>query len=213
MSSMTTPNDRYKDGEIDLLPFIHALWKSKSKIIAVTVAGIAISLAAFYSAPPKWIASTYISKPSLLSLYNEVRSADIALAAEQPSEIRLYGSIQDDVFNTAMGIMTANGIDSAGTQQPYVFRVSSTANTRELAESQLKSALGTANTQALNLNLPELASDNNLKAFNSLSDFKTSNSKNVKPYLAPGIFIGFILGCLVALVPLLRFHFERVTRQ
>ena len=213
MSSMTTPNDRYRDDEIDLLPFILALWKSKIKIIAATVLGVAISLAIFYTSAPKWIASTYISKPSLLSLYNEMRNTNIAPTAEQPSEIRLYNSVQDDVFNTAMGILTANGVESAGTQQPYIFRVSSTASTRELAVSQLKSALETANTQALKLNLPTLAADNRLRAFNPLSDFSAFNSKSFKPYLAPGIFIGFTLGCLVALIPLLTFNLKRVIQR
>lgn len=213
MSSMTIPNDRHRDDEIDLLPFILALWKSKIKIIAATLLGVAISFAVFYTSAPKWIASTYISKPSLLSLYNEMRSTDIAPTAEQPSELRLYNSIQDDVFNTAMGIMTANGVVSSGTPQPYIFRVSSTASTRELAESRLKSALETANTQALKLNLPSLAGDNRLRAFNPLSDFSSFNSKSLKPYLAPGIFIGFVFGCLVALIPLLTFHFKRLIQS
>ena len=211
VSSMTTPNDRYRDDEIDLLPFIHALWKSKFKIIAATVVGVAISFAVFYTTAPKWVASTYIAKPALLSLYNELRNAHIAPATEQASEIRLYSSIQDDVFNTAMGIMTANGIDSTGTPQPYIFRVSSTASSKEQAEAQLKAALAVANTQALNLNLPSLAADNTLKAFNPLSGFSTFNSKSLKPYLAPGFFIGFMFGCLVALIPLLKLHFGRAT--
>jgi len=209
MRSVTKPNTRYEEDEIDLLPFVHALWKNKITIIAATLIGVAIAFAAFYASPPKWIASTYIAKPSLLSLYNEVRNTETPLVSEQASEIRLYNLIQDDVFNTAMGIMTANGVETAGTRQPLVYRVSFMANTQAQAESQLKAVLDAANTQALSLNLPNLPADKSLRAFNSLSDLNTLNFKNSKRYLVSGLFIGFMFGCLLALIPVFKLFFER----
>jgi chain length determinant protein (polysaccharide antigen chain regulator) len=209
---MKTPNDQCKDDEIDLLPLIHALWKSKLKIVVAIVIGMALALAAFYALPPKWVASTYLTKGSLLSVYREVRSTEtVPVSTTQPIEIRLYNSIQDDVFYVAMGIMTANKIVVAATPQPFIHLASSKASSKELAVSKLKSVLDKANTQALNLNLPSLTADHNLRAFNILGEFKVIKSKSIVAYLAIGAFLGFIAGCLLIFFPLLKAYYARAT--
>lgn len=211
---MKTPNDQCNYDEIDLLPFIHALWKSKLKIIVAIVIGIALALAAFYALPPKWVASTYITKGSLLSVYREVRSTETVPApTTQPIEIRLYSSIQDDVFYVAMGFMAANKIDVVATRQPFIHLASSKAEAKELAVSELKSVLDEANTQALSLNLPSLTADHNLRAFNTLGDIEVINSKSLVAYLAIGMFLGFVVGCLLVYFPLFKAYYERETRK
>lgn len=214
MSSMTKPNDHDKDDEIDLRPFIHALWKNKTRIIVAMVIGGALGLAAFYILPPKWVATTYITKASLLSVYREVRSTEtVPVSTTQPIEIKLYSSIQDDVFYIAMGIMTANKLDVVSTAQPFIHRASAKAKSKALAESKLKSVLDTANTQALSLNLPSLTADKNLRAFNTLGKIKIINAKSIASYWAVGIFLGFIVGCLLTLLPVLRAHYDNTERQ
>jgi hypothetical protein len=211
---MTKPNDHDKDDEIDLRPFIHALWKNKIRIIIAMVIGGALGLAAFYASPPKWVATTYITKASLLSVYREVRSTEtVPVSTTQPIEIKLYSSIQDDVFYIAMGIMTANKVDVVGTAQPFIHRASFKAKSKELAKSKLISVLDTANIQALNLNLPSLTADHNLRAFNALGKIKTTNSKSIVSYLVAGMFLALIVGCLLALLPLLRSRYEQMMRQ
>jgi len=212
--SMTKPNNQYNDDEIDLLPFIHALWKNKIKISIAVVIGVVIALAAFYFSPPKWVASSYITKGSLLSMYREVRSTEtVPVSTTQPIEIKLYSSIQDDVYYIAMGIMTANKVDIVGTPQPYVHLASFKANSKELAISKLKSILDTANTQALALSLPSLTVDHSLRAFNTLGKVKIKNAKAITPYLVAGIFLGLLVGCLLALLPLFKSHYERTNRD
>ena len=211
---MKTPNDQCKYDEFDLLPLIHALWKNKLKIMATVVIGIVLALAAFFALPPKWVASTYITKGSLLSVYNEVRSTEtVPAATTRPIEIRLYNSIQDDVFYVAVGIMTANEIDVAATRQPFIHRASSKGEAKELAVSELKSVLDEANTQALSLSLPSLKADHNLRAFNTLGEIEVINSKSLVAYLVIGIFLGFVVGCLLVLLPLFKGYCERAIRK
>ena len=211
---MKTPNDQYKYDEIDLLPLIHAFWKNKLKILAAIVIGIVLALAAFFALPPKWVASTYITKGSLLSVYREVRSTEtVPISTTQPIEIRLYSSIQDDVFYVALGIMTANEIDVAATRQPFIHRASSKAEEKELAVSELKSVLDEANTQALSLSLPSLKADHNLRAFNTRGEIEVINSKSVAGHLAIGIFLGFLVGCLLVCFPLFKAYCERAIRK
>lgn len=207
---MKTPNDQCKDNEIDLLPLIHAFWESKLKIFAAVMIGIAMALAAYYVLPPKWVASTYITKGSLLSVYREVRSTEtVPAATTQPIEIKLYNSIQDDVFYVAMGVMAASKIDVVATRQPLIYLASFKASSKELAVSKLKSILGKANTQALNLNLPSLTADHNLRAFNTLGEIKVIKSKSLVAYLAIGASLGFIVACLLIFFPLLKAYYER----
>ena len=211
---MKTPNDQCKYDEFDLLPLIHALCKNKLKILSAIVIGVAMALTAFYALPPKWVASTYITKGSLLSAYREVRSTEtVPDATTQPIEIKLYSSIQDDVFYAALGIMTANKIDVAATRQPFIHLASSKAESEELAVSELKSVLANANTQALSLNLPSLTPDHNLRAFNTLGEIEVINSKSLVAYLAIGMFLGFVVGCLLVYFPLFKAYYERETRK
>ncbi|MBO0495803.1 Wzz/FepE/Etk N-terminal domain-containing protein [Pseudomonas sp. Marseille-Q1929] len=183
---MKTPNDQCTDNEIDLLPLIHAFWESKLKIIAAVVIGIAMALAAFYVLPPKWVASTYITKGSLLSVYREVRSTEtVPAATTQPIEIKLYNSIQDDVFYVAMGIMAAKKIDVVATRQPLIYLASFKASSKELA------------------------ADHNLRAFNTLGEIKVIKSKSLVAYLAIGASLGFIVACLLIFFPLLKAYYER----
>ena len=211
---MAKPNVQCNDDEIDLLPFIHALWKCKAKIIAAIVIGVMIALAAFYALPPKWVATAYVTKGSLLSVYKTVRSTEAAPVKPEPySESKLYNSIQDDVFYIAMGILTANEIDVVPTNQAFIHRASSKAKSKELALSKLKSALDAANTQAININLPSLTENNSLRAFNTLGDIKTINSRSVMPFLAAGFLLGFIVGCLLVLLPLVKSRYEQTIRN
>ena len=124
-------------------------------------------------------------------------------------EVRRFKEIEEDLFSTAMGNIAGCDVEYASTRQPLGYRVSFMANTQAQAESQLKAVLDAANTQALSLNLPNLPADKSLRAFNSLSDLNTLNFKNSKRYLVSGLFIGFMFGCLLALIPVFKLFFER----
>ncbi|WP_339438678.1 MULTISPECIES: Wzz/FepE/Etk N-terminal domain-containing protein [unclassified Pseudomonas] len=206
MSSPTHSNDRPNDDEIDLIPLIQALWASKITIIATTIVGAAASLALYASSPEQWTASTYITKPSLYSLYKEVNKKDAPATADPLSlETKLYSTIQNDIFYSAMGVMAANSValkdtpPKSGGSEPVLYIASITATTAALASSQLKSAMDNANTQAIALNLPALAAGNTLKAFTTLDEIKTSTTKNTKKYAFLGAFLGLILGSVFVL--------------
>lgn len=117
-------------------------------------------------------------------------------------ETKLYSSIQNDMFYTAMGVMTANAITLKETAPksenngPVIYIASTTAATEEQARAQLKSALGSANSDAIRLNLPALAAGNNIRAFNTLDEAKVTNSRNPKKFLLLGAFLGLMLGSL-----------------
>ncbi len=206
MSSPTHPNNRPNDDEIDLIPLIQALWASKITIIATTLVGVATSLALYASSPEQWTASTYITKSSLYDLYKEVNEKNAPAKTNPLSlETKLYSTIQNDIFFSAMGVMAANSITlkdtppKSGGNEPVLYIVSTTATTAALASSQLKSAMDNANTQAIALNLPALAAGNTLKAFNILDEIKTSTTKNTKKYAFLGAFLGLILGSVFVL--------------
>nr|WP_314563635.1 Wzz/FepE/Etk N-terminal domain-containing protein [uncultured Pseudomonas sp.] len=206
MSSPTHSNDRRNDDEIDLIPLIQALWVSKVTIIATTIVGAAASLALYASSPEQWTASTYITKPSLYSLYKEVNEKDAPATARPLSpETKLYSTLQNDIFYSAMGVMAANSValkdtpPKSGGNEPILYIASTTATTAALASSQLKSAMDNANTQAIALNLPALAAGNTLKAFNTLDEIKTSTTKSTKKYAFLGAFLGLILGSVFVL--------------
>lgn len=206
MSTSTNSKNRSLDDEIDLIPLLQALWASKITIIATTVAGAVVAFAFYATSAEQWTASTYITKPSLYNLYKEVKKNEGA-AAENPSSVEtsLYNAIQNDVFFTAMGVMTAKSItlkESApktGNNESVLYIASATATTEEQARTQLKSALDSANTEALALNLPALSPETNVRAFNALDDIKIANIKNSKKYTLLGGFLGLILGSLFVL--------------
>ncbi len=201
MSIRTNSTPRPADDEIDLVPLLHALWSSKKTVIATTVAGAAISFAISAAAPEQWSASAYITKSSLYSLYNGVKEQYANTSVSPPPlETKLYSSIQNDMFYTAMGVMTANAITlretapKSGNNEPVIYIASTTAVTEDQARAQLKSVLDSANTDAINLNLPALAAGNSVRAFNTLDEVKVANSKNPKKFLLLGAFLGLILG-------------------
>jgi len=203
VSSLTKPNTRTCNDEIELLPILLSLWASKKTIIATTLAGTAISLGAYATSPEQWVASTYITKPSLYSFYKEVPIKDTETpATPQASEVKLYSSMQNDAFYTAMGIMASRSIalkeaaPKTGKNEPVLYIASANAATQQLAVSQLQSALGAANAEAIALNLPALKPTDSLRAFNALDEVKTANNKSLNKYAFLGVFLGFFLGSL-----------------
>lgn len=201
MSSPTNTKARSTDDEIDLIPLVQALWKSKITIIATAIVGTVASLALYASTPEQWTASIYITKPSLYSLYKEVNEKDAPATASPLSlETKLYRTIQNDIFYSAMGVMAAQSVTLKETppkqsaNEPVLYIASTTATTAALASSALKSAMETANTKAIELNLPALAAGNTLKAFNTLDEVKTSTIKSAKKLAFLGAFMGLILG-------------------
>nr|WP_189655669.1 Wzz/FepE/Etk N-terminal domain-containing protein [Pseudomonas lurida] len=206
VSSPTNSNDRSNHDEIDLIPLIQALWTSKTTIIATTVLGTVASLALSVTSPEQWTASTYITKPSLYSLYKEINEKDAPAKASPLSlETKLYSTIQNDIFYSAMGVMAANSIalkdtpPKSGGNEPVLYVASTTATTAALASAQLKSAMETANAEAIALNLPALAAGNTLKAFNALDEIKTSSTKSTKKFAFLGAFLGLVLGSVFVL--------------
>lgn len=206
MSSPTNSKARTNDDEIDLIPLVQALWKSKITIIAAAAVGIAASLALSASIPEQWTASTYITKPSLYSLYKEVNEKDApATPSPQSLKTKLYSTIQNDVFYSAMGIMAAKSVSlkdtppKSGAGEPVLYIASTTATTAEQATAQLKSAMAIASTEAVALNLPTLDASNTLKAFNTLDDVKTYTTKSTKKFVFLGAFLGLILGSVFVL--------------
>ncbi|AMN79592.1 MULTISPECIES: Wzz/FepE/Etk N-terminal domain-containing protein [Pseudomonas] len=204
MSRPTNSKARPNDDEIDPIPLIQALWKGKIAVIAATLIGAAVSLALYASSPEQWIASTYITKPSLYSLYKEVNEKDAPVTASPlPLETKLYSTIQNDIFYSAMGIMTAKSVTltdappkSIG-NEPVLYIASIAAGTAAMATTQLESAMATANSEAIVLNLPALAANNTLKAFSTLDEIKTVSTKTTKAtrkFASLGALLGFILG-------------------
>ncbi|QHF43827.1 hypothetical protein PspS35_08430 [Pseudomonas sp. S35] len=200
MNTSVNSKPRANDDEIDLIPLLQALWAHKKTIIAATIVGAVISLSVYMLSPEQWTASTYISKPSLLSLYKEVKEHDTPSTTNPLSpEAKLYSTIQNDVFYTALGIMTANAITvketppRSGNNEPVLYIASATATTAAQAIAQLKTAMDTANVQAITLNLPNVAPDKTLRAFNALDEVKTGTIKKTKKFAYLGAALGFIL--------------------
>lgn len=54
--------------------------------------------------------------------------------------------------------------------------------------------MDTANNEAIALNLPALAPENSVRAFNTLDEVKIGNSKNNKKPAALGAFLSLVLG-------------------
>nr|WP_252121064.1 Wzz/FepE/Etk N-terminal domain-containing protein [Pseudomonas petroselini] len=206
VSSPTNSNARPHDDEIDLIPLIQTLWNSKITIIATTVVGAVAALTLSATSPEQWTASTYITKPSLYSLYKEINEKDAPAKASPLSlETKLYSTIQNDIFYSAMGIMAAKSValkdapPKSGGNEPIIYVASTTATTAALASAQLKSAMETANTEAIALNLPALAAGNTLKAFNTLDEIQTSTQKTTKKFAFLGAFLGLVLGSIFVL--------------
>lgn len=206
VSSPTNSNVRSNDDEIDLIPLVQALWHSKITIIVTTVVGTVASLALSATSPEQWTASTYITKPSLYSLYKEINEKDAPAKASPLSvETKLYSTIQNDIFYSAMGVMAAKSVTlkdappKSGGNEPVLYVASTTATTAAAASAQLKSAMDIANTEAIALNLPALAAGNTLKAFNTLDDVKTSTTKSTKKFAFLGAFLGLVLGSVFVL--------------
>ncbi len=219
MSISTNSKPRATDDEIDLVPLLQALWASKKTIIATTAAGAAVSLSLYAMSPEQWTASTYITKSSLYSLYKEVNEKDTRTAVSPlPLEVKLYSSIQNDVFYTAMGVMAAKSISlketapRTGNGESVLYVASLTASTVEQAKAQLKSALDSANAEALSLNLPALNSENNVRAFNTLDDIKIAYSKSAKKFALLGGFLGCILGSLFVIGRFLSLQYKQANR-
>ncbi len=204
VSISTNSNNRPSD-EIDLVPLIQALWTNKITILATTVAGAVISLSLYMTSAEEWTASTYIAKSSLYSLYKEFNEEGSVTSTSPQVELQLYNSIQDDIFYTAMGVMTSQSIalketaPKTGKNEAVLYMVSVTAPSAEQADSYLKAAMAAANKKAIALNLPAQASKNSVSAFNVLDEVKiTSNksNKNSKKPAALGAFLGLILGSI-----------------
>jgi LPS O-antigen subunit length determinant protein (WzzB/FepE family) len=213
-------NTHHANDEIDLIPLIQALWTSKKILIATTVVGTIVSYAIYATSPVQWTASTYITKASLYSLYEEVKQKEPASAANPQSlATDLYSSIQNDVFYTAMGVMAAQAITlkeappKTGKNESFLYVASTTATTEESARAQLKSALDTANNEAIALNLPPLASGKSVRAFNVLDEVKTVNSKNSTTFIVLGAFLGFILGSFFVLGRFLTRQYKQPNRS
>lgn len=201
MSISTNPTRRPNDDEIDLIPLLQALWTHKLTILTTTVAGSLIALALSAVTPDQWTASTYITKSSLYNLYAEIKGNEgSARESSQPVELRLYNSIQNDLFYTAMGVMASQSITvkettpKTGKNEPVLYIVSAAAHTSEQAAGQLKAALDSANNEAISLNLPALRAENTVRAFNALDDVKIINSKSAKKLTALGALLGLLLG-------------------
>jgi chain length determinant protein (polysaccharide antigen chain regulator) len=201
VSISTNPKLRSHDDEIDLIPLLQALWTHKLTILTTTVAGSLISLSLYAVMPDQWTASTYITKSSLYNLYKEVKGNEAgARESSQSVEPRLYNSIQNDLFYTAMGVMASQSITlketapKTGKNEPILYIVSANAHTSEQAASQLKASLDSANNEAISLNLPVLAAENNVRAFNALNEVKIINDKSAKKLVALGAFLGLLLG-------------------
>lgn len=102
-----------------------------------------------------------------------------------------------------MGIMTAKSVTltdappkSIG-NEPVLYIASIAAGTAAMATTQLESAMATANSEAIVLNLPALAANNTLKAFSTLDEIKTVSTKTTKAtrkFASLGALLGFILG-------------------
>ena len=203
MSISTNSNSRSNNDEIDLIPLIQALWTNKVTILATTVAGAAISLSVYLASPDEWTASTYITKSSLYNLYKNVNEKEtVAGTAPQQVDLQLYSSIQSDIFYTAMGVMASPSIalketaPKTGRNEAVLYIASATAPSPEQAKSQLKTAMDTANAEAIALNLPALASKNSVGAFNTLDEVKVTNNKNAKKPAVLGAFLGLMLGSI-----------------
>lgn len=203
MSISTKPQSRSHDGEVDLIPLVQALWTRKTTLLLTTLAGAALSLCLYAVSAEQWTASTYITKPSLYNLYKEVNGKD-GVIKDQPAaaESRLYNSIQNDMFYTAMGIMASRSITlkettpKTGKNEPVLYIASTTATSADQASAQLQAALDSANSEAVALNLPAVAPDSSVRAFNALDEFKTINNKSAKKLAALGAFLGLMLGSL-----------------
>lgn len=200
--SISTKSKPLADDEIDLVPLIQALWSNKAIILATTLAGAAISLSLYAVSPKQWTASTYINKSSLYNLYEEVKEKEgTSNVSPQPVEPLLYNAIQNDIFYTAIGVMTSQAITvkettpKTGRNESVLYIASATAPTAEQASAQLNGALESANSEALALNLPALATESSIRAFNTLDEVKIVNNKNAKKLSAIGGLFGFFLGC------------------
>lgn len=220
VSTPTNIKTRPGDDEIDLVPLLHALWISKKTLIATTVTGVAISFVICAASPEQWTASTYITKPSLFSLYKEMKKTDTnAPVNPQLLDARLYNSIQNDVFYTAMGVMMAKSITlkeippKMGKNEPILYIASATATTEKLAREQLQSALDSANTEAIALNLPTLATESNVRAFNALDDIRIIKNKNAQKIVVLGGVFGLILGSLFVIGSFLKLQYKRANRS
>ena len=194
--SKNSPND-----EIDLIPLIQALWTNKITILATTVAGVVISLSLYLTSSDEWTASAYITKSSLYNLYKEVNEKGVVAALPpQQAELQLYRSIQSDIFYTAMAVMASQSValkeaaPTIGRNEAVLLIASATGPSAEQARSQLNTAMDTANSKAIALNLSALAPENSVKAFNTLDEIKITNSKNNKKPAALGAFLGLFLG-------------------
>ena len=220
MSISTNPKTRPTDDEIDLIPLLQTLWSSKKTVIATTVMGAIFLFLITAMSPDQWTASTYITKSSLYSLYKEVKEKDASTSVNSPPlETKLYNSIQNDVFYTAIGVMAANSITlketvpKTGKNESILYIASATATTAELARAQLKAALNTANNQAIALNLPSLSTGNNVRAFNTLDEAKIANSKNTRKFALLGGFLGFILGSFFVIGRFIIHQYKQTNRS
>lgn len=192
---------RFNDDEIDLIPLIQALWNHKLIILATTLAGAVFALIVTVVSPVQWTASTYVTKPSLYNLYEEIKGKDDSASANaQPVEPVLYNAIQNDIFSTALGLLSAQSVALKETTPRTLYIASYTAATAEDASAQLMRALAEANKEALALNLPTLTSENSVRAFNTLDEVKFANNKKSKKLMIMGAFLGLILGSVLVVV-------------
>jgi hypothetical protein len=201
VSPSTNTQSRSDDYEVDLIPMIQALWASKITIVATTASGAAIALSIYAATPEQWTASTYITKSSLYSLYNEIEeqggSSDRKNQLLEP--MKLYSSIQNEMFYTAMGVMAAKSVTlketppgSAANESP-LYIASFTTTTAAQAATHLKAVMERANTEAVALSVPTMPPDKNLKAFNVLDEVKTSPVEKSKKNTFLGALLGLFL--------------------
>lgn len=192
--------------EIDLTAIIIPLWKKKWHILIFTSICTILATVWHSTLPVQWVATTHISPPSLYDFFKE-----IDLQVQSPEfnrygfgQTSVYQAIKTETFSTAVGVLAVKGVNVADpVKGSNIYTVSLVSDTEDLARSQLKSRLEAANAEALAFNLPELAENKKVKAFNSLGELGAISTakaqRSLKGFIFLGIVAGLFIGCTLVL--------------
>ena len=207
----------HSEDEVSLFTVVTNLLNNKLIIISATAIAAFISILIYSISPERWTASAYIGKPSIYSIYKIFnKNKDPEDFNSQLAEQSVYSTIQNDLFNSAMGSMTAQSIalkeagPKTGVYEPSIAYVASvSATSKQLAKDSIESALTTANDQSILMHFPNQEAASNISAFNILSEVKYANRKSLTINLTIGIIAGLLIGCLAAHIRLLRHIYKK----
>lgn len=202
---------------LDLTQIIIFLWINKWILLFSIMAGTSVFSLVAISFPEqdRWTASVYVSSPSMLTLYQEIKisaqtveNRDINLNSDRTStEERLYVLMRNDLFNSALGTMISKGVllksaPPLTTAIDKIYIASVIGSTRSLSISKLKKIMDDSSLEAINSNILMSQKNKNIRAFNYVGNIHVSPmAKNkFKIYIACGIFFGALLGCCIVFI-------------